>query len=368
MYLAEGVAELARRFDKKSDDAKFKPLAIAKLGLAVLDVGKSWDWFQLLQYGSITAIPSVTGTITLTAGNQSVQLAGATAAYMGRFFRQDGGENTYRIQYVDIVTSPPTLYFDQPIIESGAVSFVIEKRFYTIPTEVRKIIGWDRQGMKVLSIDHQGLRSVFTDRQVPLSDVPFEIFGVDEYTDTYKTGTISTPENNSDIVTAESGTPAWLTNAFPGNILRVVPQGGTETAGVVAEYRIKRAETDSRLRLYNKIAGKLTGESYQILVDSALTLRPRADFSSQKIIQFAYIRTVFPMVHDDDRIRLSREAELAILDFAEAHVAESLPQAGWETKLIKAQGRLASAQANASPVRATFKMFPPLIARGMGRR
>jgi len=370
MYFAEAIAEIARRFGKVADDKDFKSIAGPLVSLAYLDVGKSWDWVHLKAVGSILAIPIYdTGTAAWTQDTNTVTLSAAATidtTFKGRFFRKQGGENTYRIVNVAVPTRVLTL--DQQIVEDNetAATYEIEKRYYTIPTEVRRITGWDRSGTKVLALDHDGLRSVFPDRSQPLADVPFEIHGTDEFTDDYETGRISTSEDDTDVVTGTGGM-LWLTNAQAGNILRIEP-AGTEARGFTLDYRIKRVEGDDRMVLYNKIAGKIDGESYSISVDSALTVRLRAEFTSRKVIQFSYIRTVFDLIHDEDIIRLPREAKLAVLDFAQAYVAEALPVTGWERKLIKAQGRLASAQDNASPVRAAYKTFPPLIARGMGRR
>lgn len=359
MKFSEATAEEARRFQSASDNEKFLAVAKPLVNLAYLDVGKSWEWPQLLTTGSVLAIPKVTGTCAIVQDQQTVQVTGATIAFKGRFFRPTGGANDYRILYVDTTTPTPTLTLDQPIIEASAtVTFEIFKRYYTMPTEVRRIMAWDKNERQVVTLDQQGLRQNLPDRTTPLSDTPFQIHGIDDFTDDYTTGSISTAGADSSVIIG-SGT-AWLSNAAPGNILNV---GGTQ------DYRIKRVETDTRIVLYNKIKEVLpAATTYTISVDSALTLRPYAEFSTKKVIRLNYIRSVFDMVHDDDRIILSNEAKLCVLDFAQAYIKEALGQNGWETVLLKAQARLEAAQAASLPVRASFKMFPPLVPRGMGRR
>lgn len=360
MKFSEAQAEEARRFQTNLDNEIFVAIAKPLINLAYLDVAKSWEWVQLLANSSILAIPKVTGTIGITQNLQTVQVAGATAAYKGRFFKPVGGSNDYRILYVDTTTPTPTLTLDQPIIEvTSTYDFEIAKRYYTLPTEVRRIMSWDKNEKAVVSLDNQGLTQNLPDRARPLTDVPFQIHGIDDFTDDYSTGTVSSAADASSIITAGAGTtPAWLSNAAPGNIINISNQ----------DYRIRRVETDTRIVLYNKIEKKITNEVYTIAVDSALTLRPYSDFATQKVIRYNYIRSVFDLVHDDDRIILSNEAKLAVLDFAQAYIKEAQGQEGWQGVLVKAQARLESAWANSRPVNASFKMFAPLIPSGLGRR
>lgn len=354
MQFSEAVAEEARRFSKTTDDKKFVALAKPLINLAYLDVGKSWEWPQLLTAGSILAIPIVTGSVGIASGSQTVQITGADATYKGRYFRVQGGSNNYRIMYV----SGTTVYLEQPIVEaSGTVTFEIEKRYYTLPTEVRRIVSWDKNERSVVSLDNQGLRQNLPNRSSPFSDVPFQIHGVDDFTADYSQGLISTSADNSATVTGD-GTQAFLSNAQAGNIITISAQ----------DYRIKRVETDNQLVLYNKIEGKISNLTYTISIDSALTLRPYADFLTKKVISFRYIRGVYDLVNDADRIYLSNEAKLAVLDFAEANIKQSIGADGWENVLAKAQARLESAQANARPINASFKMFAVLVPTGLGRR
>lgn len=359
MKLSEALAEETRRFSQKSDDAKFIALATPLINLAYLDVGKSWDWPQLLTSGSVLGIPVVTGICAITNSAQTLQIAGATTLYRGRFFRIVGGVNEYRIMYIDTSTPTPTLTLDQPIAEAttGAASFEIEKRFYTLPTEVRRIVGWDKNERQVIAVDNQGLRQNLPNRTSPFSDVPFKIHGIDDFTFDYSAGTISTATTDSTIVTGVN--TAWLTNAQPGNIMNFSTQ----------DYRIKRVDSDTRIVLYNKVAAQApVNTPYTISIDSALTLRPLGAFSTQKVIRMTYIRSVFDLVHPDDRILLSNEAKLCVLDFAQAYIKESLGADGWQTVLLKAQARLESAQSYSRAVDPSFKQFAPLVPTGMGRR
>lgn len=93
----------------------------------------------------------------------------------------------------------------------------------------------------------------------------------------------------------------------------------------------------------------------------------RGTFSTNRVVPFNYIRHVFDLVNDADRTELGRDADLAILDFAEAYIAQALKMSDFATKLIIAQGRLNRAQSLAKPVKRTFNQFAPLIPAGNGR-
>lgn len=362
MDLKEALAIQAGRFNKKSGDTDFTDIATPLINLGYLDVGKSWPWTQLKTDGSILAIPIYsTGTAALVLGSFTVTIAGGTltAAMKGRFFRKKGGSNNYRIVNVD--TSAGTLTLDQAIVETSesAAEYEIEKRFYTAPTEVRQIISWDRAGGDTLGLDNRAFREVYpsgSSRNSPLVDVPFEVHGTDEFTDDYTEGTVAVTANSA-VVTG-TGNMEWLTYAKPGNIMRFSD----------VNYRVRRVEGNKRIVLYNKVEEAIDSITYAIKVDNALTLRPFGTFTENRVIRFHYIRSVFDLIHDDDTIELSREAGLAVHDFADAYITEALGKDGWQGKLLKAQARLQRAQQLADPVKSAFRMFAPLIPRGNGRR
>ena len=351
MKLSEAVSEMGRRFDKSSELDKFQVLAKPAINLAYLDVGKSWRWPQLESSGSVLAIPIVEGTTSIVQDSQTVSIASADTAWKGRFFRVKGGENDYRIVYV----SGTTVTLDQPIIEdSGSITYEIEKRFYTLPTEVREIGPFDASSNNVVTLDNRGIRSTFPNYDPRILDIPFHVHGADKFTDVYQTGS-ATVTKDSDIVTGTL--TAWLANAKPGNIFVFSN----------TEYRIRRVETDTRIVLYNLVGATATGQSYKINPDQPMTVRLRGTFLRKSLIPFNYTRTVYPLVHDDDRIELSEEAKIATLAFAEAHLAKSLGKDDWANRLLEAQGRLRVAQELAKPTNPAFTQFSPLIPRGNGR-
>lgn len=351
MKFSEAVAELARRFDKAGELDKFKALAQPAVNLAYLDVGKSWRWKQLETYGSIVAIPTVETSATVTQDSQSVTVIGADTAWAGRFFRKKGGENEYRILYV----SGNVLTLDQPVVEdSGSITCEIEKRFYTLPTEVRDLGPFDAMTKNGVSLDNRGLRSTVPQYDPRLLEIPFHVHGTDKFTDTYSAGS-ATVTADSSVVTG-TGT-AWLANVRPGNIF----------AFSTAEYRVRRVESDTRMVLYNLVAKAAANQPYKIYQDQPLTVRLRGEITKKKVIPFNYIRSVYPMIHDDDRIELSEEAKVAVLGFAEAALAKSLNKDDWANRLLEAQGRLKVAQELAEPVSPAYKQLSPLVPRGMGR-
>ena len=354
MKFSEAVLELARRYDKVTDgkvDVKFKDLAKPEINLAYLDVGKSWRWPHLETYGSILAVPVDTGTTTIANNSQSVTITSAISSWKGRFFRKKGGENEYRILNVN----GSSLTLDQPIVEdSGSIDYEVEKRFYTLPTECREIMPFDATRNSILNLDNRGLRSSIPNYSSRLLDIPFHVSGVDKFTDDYTTGT-ATVVKDSEVVTG-SGT-AWLSNSLPGDIFTI----GT------SEYRIRRIETDTRIVLYNFSVPDAAAQTYTIKRGEAMTVRLRGEFLKNKVIPFNYIRTVYPLVHDDDRMDLSREAIIAVMALGEAYLSKPLGKDDWANRLIEAQGRLKVAQMLAKPVNAVAPMFGKLIPRGMGR-
>ncbi len=351
MKFSEAVSELARRFDKAGELDKFKLLAKPSVNIAYLDVGKSWRWPQLETFGSIVAVPIVEGSASIVQDSQAITIVGADPAWKGRFFRVKPGENDYRI--VNITGNVVTV--DQPIVESSAaVTFQIEKRFYTLPTEVRELGPFDAGRNGTISLDNRGLRSTSPNYDSRILEVPLSVYGTDKYTDVYAAGQ-AVVTKDSDVVTGTGGT-AWLSNVRPGNIF----------AFSTEEYRVRRVETDSRMVLYNLALGTAT-QSYKIFQDQPLTARLRGTFLQKKIIPFSYIRSVYPMVHDDDRIDLSEEAKIAVLSFSEAQLAKMLNKDDWANRLLEAQNRLSVAQQMASPVHPAYKQLSPFIPRGMGR-
>lgn len=349
MRLSEAIAEEARRFSKTVDKA-FSDLTKPIVNISYKEVGKSWDWPELDTYGSIVAVPIVEGSVSVTTDSYTVTIAGSSTDWKGRFFRKKGGDNDYRIVFV----SGNTVTLDQPIIESGTIDYEIEKRFYPIPTEVRNIISFENR-VYLTSLDNNALRQHLPNYSSGIVDNPFSVHGIDKFTDDYAVGTVSA-DADSNVITGASGM-LWLANAKPGNIIRF---------GNV-DYRIRRVETDTRIISYNKVP-KTTAVAYTISSDSAKTIRMRGTFTTKKVIPFQYIRSVYDMVHNDDTMDLSEEAQIAVLDFAEAYLASGpLRLDDWAARLIRAQARLVRAQSLAQAVKPAFRMFPLLIPRGLGR-
>ena len=347
--LADVIIELADRFGKDSIDDKFKAIAARKFNLGYFEVGKSWDWAGLETYGSVTAIPVVEATATLTAGSQTVAITGAVAAWKGRFFRVTGGDNLYRI----IDASAGSITLDQPLIESGSQDVEIDKRFYFLPPEMRRLIAFDNLNDALVAMDNEGLRQTIRDYRNPLRQHPFSINGTDKFIDDYTTGSLVSTGGN---VTFTGTDTLWLANAYPGDIVRF----GSNN------YRIRRVEANGTIISYNRALTKNNG-AYSIIHDSPFTARIRGEFKESRVIPFMYIRYVYDLVHDDDRLELTPDARLAALDFGEAYLSEQFGKEGWETKLLKAQGRLVAAQALAHPTRPAFRQFSLLVPPGMGR-
>lgn len=351
MTLLEALTQLAKRFVGKTVNDEFKKLATPFLNDAYREVGKSWNWKELDTYGSVVAIPVVEGTVTITAGSFTVSIAGASTDWKGRFFRKQGGENDYRIVYVD----GTNIYFDQALIESGSIDYEIEKRFYTLPTEVRVITGFENRPY-LTSLDNNAMRQHLPNYNSVVIDNPFTVHGADKFTDDYKVGNISVAQSDPYIVTGTGGME-WLKYVRAGNIMRFNN----------VDYRVRRVEKNDRLVLYNG-APKTDNVSYVVKQDSAKTIRMRGKFTTDKVIPFQYIRSVYDLIHDDDLIELSEEARLAVVDFADAGIsAGPIKQDDWAARLLRAQARLERAQSLSNPTRPAYRMFAPLIPKGYGR-
>ena len=349
MTLEEALIELADRQKNKARTTEFDTLATRKFNLAHFEVGKSWDWPSLETYGSVTAIPIVETTGTFTVGSQTVIISGASSVWKGRFLRVIGGDNLYRILSV----GSGSVVIDQLAIESGSQSIEIDKRFYTLPPEVRKVIAFDNLNDALVAMDNEGLRQTIRDYKNPLRQHPFSINGTDKFLDDYAVGTLaSTVDSNSFTGTGTS----WLANVYPGDIVGFGDNN----------YRVRRVEADGTIVSYNKAKTKNDGV-YTIVHDAPYTARIRGEFSESRVIPFMYVRHVYDLVNKKDRTELTKDADLAILDFADAYLTEQAGTEGWETKLLKAQGRLERAQQLARPTRPAFRQFPPLIAPGFGR-
>lgn len=349
MILEKALQELADRQKNKARNKEFNDLATRKFNLAYFEVGKSWDWPSLETYGSITVIPLVETTATLTLGSYTVSIAGATASWKGRFFRVVGGSNLYRI----IAASSGSITLDQPLLESGSQSVEIDKRFYTLPPEVRKIIAFDNLSDALVAMDNEGLRQTLRDYRNPFRQHPFSVTGTDKFLSDYSTGSLaSTVGSNTFTGTGTS----WLSEVLPGDIVNF----GSN------DYRVRRVEADGTINSYNKAETKNDG-AYTIIHDAPFTARIRGEFKESRVIPFIYIRYVYDLVNENDRTELTKDADLAILDFADAYISEQVGIEGWETRLLKAQGRLERAQQHAKPMRPAFQQFAPLIAPGYGR-
>lgn len=350
MTLEEAIEKLAKRFPSKKPDLDFTNLATPFVNDSYLEVGKSWDWPELDTYGSIVAEPIVEKSVTVAAGDYTVAVSGADSAWRGWFFRKKGGDNEYRILRV----SGGVLTLDQALIESGSIDAEIEKRFYPIPAEVRKITSFENRPF-LTQLDNNAMRQHMPGYRSVIADNPFSVHGSDEFTEDYASGTL-TASADSNVVTGSGGT-LWLANARAGNIIRFNS----------VNYRVRRAEADDRLILYNKVP-QTSAVAYAIKQDAAKTVRMRGKFTTKKIVPFQYIRSVYKMVHKDDEIDLGEEATIAVLDFADAGISSGpLRQDDWAARLLRAQARLERAQALSNPVQPAFKMFPPLIPGGLGR-
>ena len=302
MLYIDGLTELASRYSKTITDADFKNLAKKKLNLGYREVAKSWDWSSLKRYGSLIAVPNVTGTATVTTDSYSVSIAGITLTtdFLGRYFQLTGKNNVYRIVNCDI--SAGTIVLDQPITESsGSYACEITKRFYRLPTEVRKVIGFSGgTGKRTINPVHSGIGDYDERYENPFQDQPFDIFGSDIFV-SYTVGstTIVATADNREITGV--GT-SWLSLVQPGNIITF----GNNN------YRVAYVKSDTSLVLINNVIGNYNG-TYKFSYDISKMVELRISATERSVIPYRYIKSVYELVNENyDRTELDGEEDQCI--------------------------------------------------------
>lgn len=315
------------------------------------------NWEPLKRIGEVVTVSNyTTGTATITNGSRSVTFGGGaalTSAMEGRFFQPQGTSNWYRIVKVNSATDL-TLY--TPIIESSATgTYTIWKRYYYLPSEVRKIIdfgSWIRDGA-LMDRSNQA----FQDKALNLSStgdpIEFSMFGVDPFESSYTTGTISLTKD-SDLATGAS--TAWLDNVTPGDILIV----GTTT------YRVKRVESDTSIRLLNFANATITSQTYTIRRESNLGFQLWYNPNQATVLPYYYVKRAYDLVNEDyDKPELPEEFDKAILDGAEADRLGDLndPKAITKLQLYNARINDLKTTRYVSQPR-TVQLKPRIVSRG----
>lgn len=362
MIFGNFIDELADRLKLDRKDAVVRAVLGRKINASYKEVANVAyvDWEPLKRYSELVTVPNyATGTADIVNGSRTVNFgngAALTSAMEGRFFQSQSSANWYKIIKVVSATQATLL---SPIVETtaSALTFLIWKRFYYFPSEVRRILefgSWIRDGM-LEDRSNEYFQDRASNPSLTGDPIEFTMFGVDPFEGTYSDFTISLTKD-SDIATGSSTPTLFLDNVTPGDILEV----GTSV------YRVKRVESDTVLRLLNRSISTLTAQTYTIRKDENLGCQLWYSPNRALILPFSYIKRVYDMVNETyDRPELPEEFDKAILDGAEADRLSDLDDNRWTQKIQLYNARitdLKSSRAVSKP--RTHQLRPKIMDRG----
>ena len=309
------------------------------LNFAKIQVGKYERWRHLVVANhELIVVPDYdTGTASITKGSRTVTLGGGaapTADFKGRFFSHQKGSFTYEIRSV----SGQDLILKTPVAEDSesGLTYVVQKVHYRLPSDVRLILPDQNQWNKPTII---------------------EVFGYDEYAADYSQGQITLAKGSKTAVF--SGGAAVLDNSFPGDIIDVQ----------VREYRVRTVVSDTEITMVNRAVDDYSGK-YTIKSDTPYKgmLVGIGKQDSEFVVRFDYIRSLFPMVSDEDDTELPVDFDRAILDWAKGEYKRMPPgTADWVNDVNIAQRHLQKLAVDTTLTVQSAELFPPAIPPGMGR-
>lgn len=315
------IDESLERLKLKSSSEDSRDSVKRKLNLTYKEIGNNsnYDWPHLTRYGEIRTVTNyTTGTVTITNGSRTVTGSSTvwTSAMEGRFFRPQSGNHWYKIIRV-VSATELTLY--SAITESSASdrTYTIWQRFYYFPTEVRKVLefgSWIRDG-RILNKSNRDLRDLTVDISNTGEPEEFVMYGSCPFESTYSTGTISI---SKDSTLLEGENTVWLANVEPGDEVEI----GDDI------YRVKRVESDTRIRLLNAaVRDVVSGTAYAVRKKDNLGFQLYFNPNSEIILPYTYSKYVYDMVNEDED-----EPELPGEKFDEAIII------GTEAKWLRSRG------------------------------
>lgn len=340
MILGRLIDQLCDRLKVSREEQDNRIILKDRLNLAYREIANlgGVNWKHLERTGAIVTIPNyTTGTATVTKDSRTVTFSGSTitSAMVGRYFKAAGSSRWYRINYF-VSSSEVTL--DQPIQEDSGSgkTFSIWKRFYRLPSEVRRLTyfsDWANDG-KLEETTTQRLSAKETDLSVTGTPEEFILYGADEYATDYTTGTV-TGTKDTNVLTG-SGT-SWLDNVEAGDIIEASSQ----------VLRVKRVESNTRIILLNYLTADLSANTYTARKDANLTVQLFENPSAATIVPYIYQKRAYDMVNEDyDRPELPEEFDLAILDGAFAMRLGELKDDRWATQFQVYSSRIQDLKVN----------------------
>lgn len=332
MFLIDHILELADRLGVQDiGKPDVRALLTRKINEAYKEVARVFDWEHLRNAGELPTVPNYQdGTAAVVNGSRGVTGSGTawTAAMVGRYFQPPTGQNWYRIM---AVTSTTSLTLQTAIVDtSGSGNYTIWKRFYYLPSRVRKVhlLGkWTTDGaLEGRSQDYfSQLSPNIAATGEPTDYAPY---GVDDFESSYVEGSV-TLANDSNV--AQGNGTSWLNNAEEGD--RLIISGVT--------LRVKRVESDTRIVLLNSSTIDVENSAYTISKDSRIGFQFYPSPAKAYVLPYSYYKRVFDMVNENkDRSELPEDFDMAIADGAEASRMRDLDDAKWLQKQLEFTARI----------------------------
>ena len=369
MIYKDLITSLIRRFKNIDEtDVNTREVVGSYLNLSYKEVYRAHHWEYRKSGSDLVLIPNYeTGTCTVTQYNgtnetdaKTVTFSGSSLnrAMEGRYFQPQSDGNWYRINRI----SGSTAYLDSPVVRTsaGSLTFKIWKRLYFLHSEVDILLDfgkWDGDG-KLTFRSNNDLTDAVSNISSEDSPDTFTQYGIDEYWTDYETGTIAISKDNN-VVTGSGGTE-WMRYVGRGDIL----ESGAHV------FRVKRAETDSRILLYNYAPEEVgAGSTYKIKKDNALGFQFYSNADDYRVLRYSYFKHGYNMVNENyDRPQLPEEFDIAILSRAEAMIRKDKEDSGWVNVQNLYNAELEGLKMKVRVANPRYRQFAPKIPSYMPGR
>lgn len=243
----------------------------------------TWSW--RLKATSIKLIPIYDdGLVTVTQDSKTVTGSGTafTSAMVGRYFRANTEEDTYKIV---AVTSGTVLVIDKPYIKATktSASYQIWKRFYSLPSDVQEIneVYSENTSKRLSMCDFNNPFSVG-------SPYAYKLAGLQRKDVSYNTGTLSASAGTYTLT--GSGT-AWIENVTEGDEIVV----GSLT------FNVASVDSDTQITTLQEIETAINAStSYTAYQKQNNLIEFSGTPDEAVIIHINYFKKSYDMVSDDD--------------------------------------------------------------------
>lgn len=359
MFFGQFIDELADRIKLDKNNPDLRSILGVKINNAYKEVALAHNWEHLKVFSEMQTVANYTdGTVSIATGSYTIIGSGTTwtSAMEGRYFKSGNNDNPYRIVRV---VSGNELVLQTPILESdgSGLSYTIWKRFYYLDSDVRRILdfgSWVNDG-KIRNKSNSFISDISTNISNTGRPDFFTVIGSDRFDRKYSTGSIAVTKNTDLLI----GTSTfWLANAGPGDLVTI----GTQ------RLRVKRVESDTRIRLLNNsVGGASAGSAYTIEKDNPIGVQFYLSPDKTYQIQYSYIKRVYSMVNENyDKPELPEDFDLAILDGAEASRMKDMDDDNWTLKIQEYTGRVSDLRSTQRISTPRFRQMSPYIPTRKG--